>query len=306
MRFLYYIIVVPLSMLPLWFLYMLAPLVRFVLKNVLKYRGKVIDKNLKHSFPELSEEELSKVKNAFYNFLVDMFIESLKNLSISKESLQKRLVVKNPEVMQRLFDKGKSVILAGAHMANFEFLIVGQDLLFPHQAVGIGMPLTNAFWNKKLNGRRSRFGMNVVHSGNVKEEFKRYGEQEIATLVLMDQSPGSSENAYWMNFLNQDTPVLFGAERLAHVYDQAVVYVRVKMVKRGYYEVILEEITEEPRTMRYGEITERLTRCIERDIRETPEQWLWSHNRWKKSRPEDFDERQKKRASDYQKWLDSL
>jgi Kdo2-lipid IVA lauroyltransferase/acyltransferase len=306
MRALYYLIVFPLSRLPLAVLYAFAPFMRWLIRDLISYRKKVVAKNINLSFPHYSESEKQLLIRKFYYYLVDMFIESVRNIGIPKKHLLRRINVTNPEVMNELFDKNKSVILAGAHMANFEFLILAQDLLFKHKAIGVGMPLTNKFWNKKLNARRSRFGMHVINSLNLKEEFNKFKSDCTATLVLMDQSPGSSINAYWMQFMNQDTPVLFGSEKLAHQFDYAVVYISLRKVKRGFYQVELSLITDEPRNLKYGEITTKLTRKIESEIELNPEQWLWSHNRWKKNKPNNYAEIRKEQEVKYTKWLNSL
>ena len=148
--------------------------------------------------------------------------------------------------------------------------------------MGIGMPMTSKFWDKKVNERRQRFGMKVVHSGNFKAEIKAMKEP-VAILTLSDQSPGDSKKSYWMDFLNQPTAVLFGTEQMAHTYDMAVVFFAVRKIKRGYYEVELQLLTDEPRTLPWGKITETHAHLLEKRILEEPGPWLWSHKRWKNS-----------------------
>jgi KDO2-lipid IV(A) lauroyltransferase len=154
------------------------------------------------------------------------------------------------------------------------------------------MPLTSKFWDHKINSLRSRYGMHVVHAKNVKTAFQHYAEQNIptATLTLSDQSPADSTKAYWTQFLNQQTAVLFGAEHLANQYDQAVVFYLPKRLKRGYYSVELQLITANPRTLNWGEITEHHTRLLEERLNAEPAPWLWSHKRWKRSVPSNLDE----------------
>lgn len=289
---LYHIIVRPISFLPLWISYRFADLFYVLLVTIIPYRKKVITQNLERSFPHKSKSEIAKIRRSFYRHFADMLIEGIKNFSISEKELLKRFRVRNPELMKELYDEGKSVLLVSAHYMNWEWMITGQALLFPHQAVGIGMPLSSGFWDKKINELRSRYGMHVIHSKIVKETFDNYNKHEIptATLTLSDQSPGDSRKSYWMNFLNQPTAVLFGAEQLANTYDQAVVFYLPKRIKRGYYELELELITKEPRTLSWGELTERHTKLLEQRINEEPGPWLWSHKRWKRSIPIDLDQ----------------
>lgn len=287
----YYLFVWPLSQLPLWFTYRFADLFYLLLITVLPYRKKVITGNLERSFPDASPQQIARFRRQFYRNFADMLIEGVKNLGISKNELQRRFVIRNPELMQTLYAEQKSVLLVSAHYMNWEWMITGQALFFPHQAVGIGMPLSNGFWDKKINALRSRFGMHVIHSKIVKQTFDDYHNRSVptATLVLSDQSPGDSLKSYWMTFLNQPTAVLFGAEQLANTYDQAVVFYLPKRIKRGYYEVELQLLTKEPRSLNWGELTESHTKLLENRILDEPGPWLWSHKRWKRSVPEDVE-----------------
>ncbi len=286
----YYLFVLPLSKLPLWITYRFSDLFFLLLITVFPYRKKVIEGNIARSFPHLTKKEQRKIKRSFYRYFADMLLEGVKNLGISEKELRKRFVIKNPELMEELYKQNKSVLLVSAHYMNWEWMITGQDLFFPHQAIGIGMPLTSGYWDKKINTLRSRFGMRVIHAKIVKETFNSAVEKNIpiATLILSDQSPADSHKCYWMTFLNQTTGIIFGAEQLANTYDQAVVFYLPKKIKRGYYEVELQLLTDKPRTLPWGVITETHARMLEKRIIEEPGPWLWSHKRWKRSIPGDI------------------
>lgn len=288
----YYLLVYPASFMPLWLMYLFTDFFYLLLITIIPYRRKVISGNIERSFPEKSPQERKKIERQFYRHLTDLLAEGVKNLSISEKQLRKRFKVENPEVMEELFQQNKSVLLVSGHYNNWEWLITAQNLLFPHQAVGIGMPLTNGFWDKTLNGRRARFGMKIIHSKIVSDFFSS-NKDTIATLVLADQSPGDSYKCYWMDFLNQKTGVVFGTEMLANQYNQAVVYFSINRVKRGYYSMHLTEITREPRSLNYGEITEGFTKLLEKTIQKEPALWLWSHKRWKREVPADLEELRK-------------
>ncbi|AEA45354.1 lysophospholipid acyltransferase family protein [Fluviicola taffensis] len=289
-RVAYYLFVYPLSKLPLWFTYRFSDFFFLLLITVFPYRKKVIEGNISRSFPNLSIQEQKRIKRSFYRHFADMLLEGVKNLGISEKELRKRFVINNPEMMQELYNQNKSVLLVSAHYMNWEWMITGQDLFFPHKAVGIGMPLTSGYWDKKINTLRSRFGMHVIHAKNVKDAFNSYLEKGIptATLTLSDQSPADSLKCYWMTFLHQQTGVLFGAEQLANTYNQAVVFYLPKKIKRGYYEVELQLLTAEPRSLAWGEITETHARLLEQRIMTEPGPWLWSHKRWKRSVPDNI------------------
>ncbi len=287
--FFYYLLVFPISLLPLRIIYLFTDFLFLLFISLLPYRKKVITNNLKNSFPDKSEHEINQLRRKFYKHFCDILAEGIKNLSISKKELTRRLKVKNPEIVNELFEKGINVLLVSGHYNNWEWLITSQNFLLKHQAVGIGMPLTSKFWDKKLNERRSRFGMQVINAKNVHDYFSKHHEKPFATLILSDQSPGDSTKAYWMKFLNQESAMLFGCELLAHTYQQAVVFFVIKKIKRGYYEIEFELICENPSSQNWGEITEKHCKLLEQEIRNKPEFWVWSHKRWKRSVPENLE-----------------
>jgi KDO2-lipid IV(A) lauroyltransferase len=285
---LYYLIVLPISFLPLGILYKVSDLLYFIFTRVFPYRKAVILGNIQRSFPSKSDAELQQLVKDFYRHFADILIEGVKNLTISKQQLKKRMVVRNPELMQELFDEKRNVILVSGHFNNWEWLISAQNLLFKHQAFGIGMPMTNKFWDKKVNQRRERFGMQVINSTNYQIKFRTYKKKPFAVLTLGDQSPANTSKSYWMNFLNQETAVLFGTEHMANDYNFAVVFFVVHKVRRGYYELELKLVTKEAKNLEWGYITERHTKMLEKEINKNPDQWLWSHKRWKREIPQDL------------------
>ncbi len=285
---LYYIIVFPISFLPLGLLYKFSDLLFFFFTRIFPYRKAVILGNIQRSFPDKSEDEQQQLVKDFYRHFTDILVEGIKNLSISKKQLKKRMLVRNPELMQELYDEKRNVILVSGHFNNWEWLISSQNLLFNHQAFGIGMPMTNKFWDKKVNQRRERFGMQVINSNNYQIKFRTYKKKPFAVLTLGDQSPANNSKSYWMNFLNQETAVLFGTEHMANDYNFAVIFFVVHKVKRGFYELELKLITKDAKSLEWGQITEQHTRMLEAEIIRNPSQWLWSHKRWKREIPQDL------------------
>jgi KDO2-lipid IV(A) lauroyltransferase len=291
---LYYLIVLPFSFLPLGILYKLSDLLYFIFTRIFAYRKTVILGNIQRSFPTKSDAEHKQLVKEFYRHFSDILVEGIKNLTISKQQLKKRMVVRNPELMQELYDEKRNVILVSGHFNNWEWLISAQNLLFKHQAFGIGMPMTNKFWDKKVNQRRERFGMQVINSSNYQIKFRTFKKKPFAVLTLGDQSPAHSTKSYWLNFLNQDTAVLFGTEQMANDYDFTVVFFVIHKIKRGFYELELKLITKNAKSMDWGEITEMHTKLLEDEIIKNPSQWLWSHKRWKREIPQDLSDLKRK------------
>ncbi|VXD16368.1 lysophospholipid acyltransferase family protein [Marinoscillum sp. 108] len=280
-RIFYYLIIKPLSFLPMWALYVLSDLLYLVMRCGLTYRKKVVFSNLSLAFPDKPHEEIRAIAWKFYRHFCDLLAESVRLFSISKEEAIARFKVVNPEVLDALALQSKSALLVGGHYNNWELFAVATAPQIPHQLLGIYTPLTNAFFERKFSESRSKFGLVLVPKKMVKETFEHYRNHLTVTTFAIDQSPRKSQKVYWTRFLGQDTAVHFGAEKYAKYYHYTVVYGSARKVKRGYYELRFELIEANAPEAHEGSITERMTHLLEHQIHESPEYWLWTHKRWK-------------------------
>lgn len=282
-RLLYYIVILPLSYLPTTVLYAFSSFLKLIMLHVVGYRKEVVTGNLKRSFPEKSEEEINAIRSKFYLHLCDLMMESIKSFSISRREALKRVKNLNPELLEKYYEQGQDILLVSGHYGNWELYATAGAAQIKHKLIGLYKKLSNKFFDDKVQLSRGRFGCVMVSSKEVNSAFTDFSEP-VAVAFLMDQAPVSSTRAWWMEFLNQDTAVLYGAERYAKKYNTPVIYGRIQKVKRGYYETNFELVTEQPQSLEKGEITEKMTRLLERDIRQQPEYWLWTHKRWKRRR----------------------
>ncbi len=282
---LYYLILIPISLLPFPVLYLLSDFTSFILFHIVGYRKKVVMDNLRNSFPEKSVKEIKQIARKFYRHFSDIIVESIKLFTISSVELRKRQFLTNPELPQRLFDEKKSLMLVTGHIGNWEWAGTVTPFFVPYRSMVIYQKLSNRFFNKKIMNTRGRFGLDLVRTKNVKSYFETHKDELIMVVSVSDQSPSSANRSYWTTFLNQPTAVQIGAERNARQSNMAVVYADIKKIKRGYYETTLQLLFENAGQTKVGEITEKFTRIIEEKIREKPEYWLWSHRRWKLKKP---------------------
>ena len=282
-KFFYYLLILPVSLLPYPLLYLISDIVYLIMYRVIGYRKEVVFTNLKNSFPDKSEQELKGIMSDFYRHLCDIIIESIKGFTISEKQLRKRLVIKNPEFSNHFADKGKSIIFVGGHYNNWEICAQAFAMYSNHKCIGIYKPLSNAFINDKIYTSRSKYGMHLISMMQTKKSFEE-GTQAKAIVFGSDQNPANPKRAHWVQFLNQDTGVLFGVERYAKEYNWPVVFVSISKVKRGHYEVEYSLITDSPTKQPHGKITEDFTKRLEQDIINQPQYWLWSHKRWKHKR----------------------
>ncbi len=274
------------SILPHFILYGVADFFYVLIYHVFGYRKKVVTENLKRSFPEKSEEEIGVIRRKFYRFFCDFIFETLKSLTISKKEMKKRCYYPEKTInhFNKYADAGKSVIIVLGHYGNWEWGGAGFSLTCKHDLFVIFHPLHNKYFNDFVYKMRTRFGTQLIPMRETVRDMLKNKNKLTATAFIADQTP-PPESAYWTTFLNQDTPVFFGTEKIAKKFNYPIVYVSVKKVKRGHYEIQAETLVETPAETTEGEITEIHTRRLEQDIIAQPETWLWSHRRWKHKRP---------------------
>lgn len=273
------------SKLPTRVFYFLSDVLYVLLYKAFGYRTKVVRENLRNSFPEKTKAELRSIEKKFYHNLCDLMFEYMLIPHISEKKIRKRCVFKNPETINKFYDQGKSVICVTGHYGNWEILS-GYQFFTKHKIVGIYKPLTNPHFDNYFKAMREKFGAQAVSMADAIRVLLRYNSTKTLTLSLFiaDQSPTRGQSHYWTNFLNQDTSVFTGVERIAQKTDFAVVFLKQRKVSRGHYEVEAEVISESPKSMEEFALTEAHVRVLEKQIREQPEYWLWSHRRWKHKR----------------------
>jgi Kdo2-lipid IVA lauroyltransferase/acyltransferase len=271
-----------LSLLPFPILYLVSDGLYVILYYVIGYRKEVVLQNLRNSFPNKSEAEIKKIRKDFYHYLCDLTLETFKTLTISKTTMLKHCSI-NPETLKlftKLAEENKSFILVMGHWGNWEWAGNSFSMLCKHQLYVIYHPLSNKYFDGLIYRMRTRFGTKLIAMKDTYREMSGKRDELNATAFIADQTP-SPEGAFWTKFLNQDTPIFKGTEKIAQRMNYPVVYGRVKKLKRGYYEISAEVLFENPAKTQPDEISKSHTKSLENDIIAQPEIWLWSHRRWK-------------------------
>lgn len=273
------------ALIPLPVLYLLSECLYLLTYYIFGYRKNVVFRNLRNAFPEKSEREIKILAKSFYRNFCDVIVETIKMLHFTEKELSARIAYENPEVLHDLHKKGKSVIVVGAHYGNWEWL-AGLTSRTPWHVIAVYKPLNSKVFDKIMQQLRSRFGVEVVPMQNILRILLRHTSQNQHTLscFLSDQSPVREEVQYWTTFLNQDTPVYLGIEKIARKTNHAVVFMYPEKMNRGYYRVRIVPVSEEPASLPFYELTEKHVRILEEVIRKNPSLWLWSHRRWKLSK----------------------
>ncbi|KOY85130.1 hypothetical protein AD998_02255 [bacterium 336/3] len=272
-----------LSILPLSILYLMADFLYFLAFYVIGYRKEVVWQNLKNAFPNKTDKELKIIQKDFYKHLAEVFIETLKILSISKKELEKRFVVRNIEILKERLDEGKTVLVLTAHLFNWEWLSLITSLKQPYSVHFVYQELSSKFFDNLMLKIRTHFGGQPLKMQNILKDVLQNHNQARIVALLADQSPAGNEKDHWTDFLNQDTAFFAGAEKIATKLQLPVVFGGATRLKRGHYELYFEEIYH-PQEKSDNKITENYVRALEAQIQKTPANWLWSHKRWKKKR----------------------
>lgn len=272
------------ALLPFPVLYLVSDVLYLVLYKLAGYRTGVVRANLRKSFPEKSAEELRAIERTFYRWFCDLVVETLKTLTITPAQVNARVSVSGEEVLEKYFNERRSVILVMGHWGNWELGGARFSQLGMHQLYVIYHPLQNKWFDGLVHHMRTRLGNRLYAMSDTMKGMLRDRGRSTATAFIADQTP-PPERAYWTTFLNQDTPVFFGTEKIAAKLGYPIIYVGIERVRRGHYLMRFEELVPDPSRSAEGEITELHTRRLEQDIRRLPSYWLWSHRRWKHGRP---------------------
>jgi len=277
-----------LSLLPMCVLYLISDGIYALIYKCMKYRVKLVRKNLRDSFPKKSEEELMDVEKKFYRWLADYVVETLKLVSMSKKEMKKRLTISNVEKLNEAEDNGQSVAVFLGHYCNWEWVTAISLFLRPNSYGGqVYHVMENRVSDKFFLRLRQRMGSSCVAMSEIlrrRVEIKRDNRVMVMGYIA-DQAPFWNNIHYWTTFLNHpDTPVLTGAETITKRFGDRAIYIDITRPKRGYYHLDLKLLAADSSAVPDFEITEAYTRALEESIHRNPEYWLWTHNRWKRTR----------------------
>jgi Kdo2-lipid IVA lauroyltransferase/acyltransferase len=272
--------------LPMRVNYIISDFLYFLVYHIARYRRDVVRENLQNSFPQKTSSDLKAIEQNFYHHLCDTFIETLYFDRISAEEAKKRVKFINPELANNYLDQGKSVVVFLGHYNNWEWLTTW-TLYSKYRFYAIYKKLKSETFEKFYFNLRNRFGTFPLERAETFRQIIGDNNQNIANLssFIFDQTPRIHEIQYWTKFLNQDSAVIVGGEKVARKINATVLFAHMRKIKRGYYEVEYILITENAGETDKFEVTEKCTRYLEKVIMEKPQFWLWSHKRWKHKKP---------------------
>lgn len=278
-----------LSSLPFWALYILSDLLVFIIYHVVGYRKKVVMSNLAKSFPDSTEAQRSKIAKDFYKNLCDLLVETIKGLSVSKESLLDRVAVKGGEHLMKALAEGHSVMALTSHLCNWEWMLLTLAAHTGGPTVAVYQKLKDPWGEELMKSIRTRFGSKAVDRGKIIRQMVAWRKEPKLYGMVADQSPKANENVpyYWKMFMNQETVFQRGPAVLAPKLQMAVMYLRMERLSRGRYQITIQPMRYPPfdSTKEDTSILSDYARYLEEDLQRQPANWLWSHKRWKQQRP---------------------
>ena len=280
-----------LSIHPYWLLYLKSDFYYVLTYHLIRYRRKVVRENLLRSFPKKDAKAIKTIEKHFYRNLCDLFVEAPKMLNMKPDGYKYRINYTNPELLTQLYEQHKNVFYAIPHSGNWEWFGKMACDLTAHNSLAVYKKVQNPVFEQLMLYLRTKdVPLEMVESNSALRRLTQLRDSCNAVLMVADQTPHGLASDYWTEFLHQDTCWFTGLERIAKMLDYAVVFVAMKRTGRGRYDVTFELIADQPKETEKGYIMEHYVRRIERFIQENPDNWLWSHRRWKHQRNQEVAE----------------
>lgn len=281
------------SKLPYRALYVISDIANLVLYHIVRYRRDIVRRNITSAFPEKSLEECISIERGFYKWFCDYFVETVKLMSVSRQELLSRIEFRGIDKIEECFDRGQTCTGILGHYGNWELLSATGLVIKKHPEAVIGLiyhPLRSQLFDRLFINMRQSMGGVCVPKKDILRYLVSFRSQNLMNLFgyIADQAPRYRNIHLWLPFLNHDTPVFTGAERIMRKMNNAVFYIDVERPERGKYIYTFKFMTDKPGEMPEFEITKKFFVMLEQTIRREPRFYLWSHNRWKRTR-EEFD-----------------
>ena len=270
---------------PLPLLYGLAALLAFIAERIVPYRRQVIDENLRIAFPDLDARGIGELRRQFYKNYGDVLVELYKSPAFSADEIRRRVNILNVDAVRSRLAGGRPVLLIAAHQCNWEWMLQALVLELGYPLDAAYKPLVDPWAEREMQKVRTRFGARMVPAQQLLGDLIQRRAIVRAIAMVADQEPVASEQKHWTRFLNRDSAFFLGGEEIARKFRYPTLFIRMRRVRRGYYEMEFVPMFEGTERLEPGQFTEHYVRLVEAQIRESPPDWPWSHKRWRLKRP---------------------
>lgn len=270
------------SKMPLKILYIFSDIIFFLNYYFVGYRKKIITQNLKNSFPEKSDEEIAAIRKKFYLNFSDYLAETVKSFTMSKTETRVRMQHINQHLFHEAKAEGKNIILLAGHVFNWEWMNALATIIPQKNCHPVYRKVNSEFWETQMKKVRSKFGNDALEANEViLNIFRGKNDGDSIYLFVADQTPHVAHVNYGLEFLNQRTPAFIGYDKLATRMDLIFIYTEMKKVKRGHYQINYHKIEPKGEKFVNNEVVKKFHQLLENTIKKRPDNYLWSHRKWK-------------------------
>lgn len=275
-------IVLLISKLPLKVLYFFSDLIFFFNQTLVGYRKKVVFNNIRNSFPNKSDEEVKNIGRDFFQNFSDYLAETIKSFTMSSHELRVRVQHINQDIFHDAKKEKKNIILLAGHVFNWEWFNALATIIPQENTYPVYRKVNSEFWEEQVKKIRNQYGNTAIEANDViRHIFRNKNNGESVYMFVADQTPNHHFVDYGINFLNQETPVFIGYDKLATRMDLVFVYCEMKKVKRGYYQINYHRILPDEGKFKEFEVVKKFHKMLEATVKERPGNYLWSHRKWK-------------------------
>jgi len=264
------------SFVPLKILYIKS----LILSNFFIYRKDIIKSNIDNAFNNLNIDHKKQIIKGFRRYFLNLICEIIKMISVNNSFYSNRITINNIEMLDKYYDRNQTVILMMGHHNNWEWAGQVISIKSKQKFVSVYKKLSSSFFDYFMCRLRAKNGADVIEMNDVIKHIYDNKECKIIGLIA-DQNPIVTDSTKWTNFFKQSVPVIDGPEKIARKMNFPVLFCNMNKIKDGYYTISFEVIDENPKTSNSGDITNKFFNRLEEKIKEEPNNYLWSHNRWK-------------------------
>lgn len=287
-----------LGKLPLKFHYFMGDILSWIAEKLLRYRTDVVWINLSRSFPEMKYKELKQVYRDFYRHFGEIFAETIWFAAATYKRLFKSgiVTVTNPEEINEMFLSTPSMTVLSTHCGNWELMggflgyrtSSGVKVAIEEKQIQVvykklSSPVSDEVFRRNRVAALEEVGTSCeIESSNILRQTLKQKDERMVYIYPTDQAPYRKAGKHPIGeFMSQPTNVMLGSVGVACKLSHSVMYMKMKRVERGRYEMTLIPICRDASHLTPEELMRKYYDLLEEEIRETPANWLWTHKRWK-------------------------
>ena len=240
---------------------------------------KIIHLNIKRAFPDLEQKEINKITSNMWNNYGRVFAEYMFIKKFRNNQLNNNIIIEGKEILNDLKEKNIKAIFISGHFSNFELMAMQIEKIGIKIAT-IYRPLNNIFLNFIMENIRTKHICKKQIKkgiGGLKDLLK-LNKEGYSTALMIDQrvSQGSK-----LDFFNEKAFTTTIPAQLVKKFNIPVVPIFIERFDGIKFKMKVQKPIYFPDDSSIDDITVKLNKILEKMILDSPNYWIWSHNRWK-------------------------